>query len=86
MSGVNWTCPFCGRDTVINYECIHEASTDMELPNACGRQRLQFRFIVCPNEKCMRFTLSASLVSLDRGKGNVTVEMKDHAWGLGASQ
>lgn len=82
MSGVNWTCPFCGRDTVINYECIHEGSTDMELPNACGRQRLLFRFIVCPNERCLRFTLTASLISLDRDNGNVAVPLKDHAWGL----
>ncbi|OPY76317.1 MAG: hypothetical protein A4E63_00152 [Syntrophorhabdus sp. PtaU1.Bin050] len=57
----HWTCPFCNRDTVITAERIHNDHTDLTIPNAEGPRRLTSHFIVCPNPKCKKTTLSVAL-------------------------
>lgn len=57
----HWTCPFCNRDTTITQERHHSGFTDLVIPNAEGEWRLQSLFIVCPNPKCKKTTLSVSL-------------------------
>jgi hypothetical protein len=57
----HWTCPFCSRDTTITAERVHSTYTDLRISNAEGPLRLSSRFIVCPNPKCKRTTLSVSL-------------------------
>jgi hypothetical protein len=57
----HWTCPFCNRDTTITQERQHSSFTDLVIPNAEGEWRLQSLFIVCPNPKCKKTTLSVSL-------------------------
>lgn len=57
----HWTCPFCNRDTVITAERVHSTYTDMAISNAEGPRRLASQFIVCPNPKCKKTTLSVSL-------------------------
>jgi len=82
MSSMNWTCPFCGRDTVINYESIQEGNFALDLPNASGPKRFDFRFIVCPNEKCRKFTLTAALVKMEQQQGRMTTLDIEKSWGL----
>ena len=60
----HWTCPFCNRDTTVTEERLHSSFTDLTIPNAEGLRRLQSQFIVCPNPKCKRITLSVSLHAL----------------------
>jgi hypothetical protein len=57
----NWTCPFCNSDTTITEERIHTNSTALIIPNADGPRRLKSLFIICPNPKCKKITLSVSL-------------------------
>lgn len=59
----HWTCPFCNRDTVVTNGCQTD-STDLTFPNAEGARRLSSVFIVCPNPKCRKFTLSVALNDL----------------------
>jgi hypothetical protein len=82
MSSMNWTCPFCGHDTVINLESIQEGDFTFDLPNASGPKRFDFRFVVCPNEKCRNFTLTASLAKLGNEHGRMTALDVEKSWGL----
>jgi hypothetical protein len=57
----HWTCPFCNRDTTITAQRVHATYTDMVIDNAEGPRRLSSQFIICPNPKCRKITLSTAL-------------------------
>ncbi|MBI5374465.1 MAG: DUF4145 domain-containing protein [Candidatus Schekmanbacteria bacterium] len=66
----HWTCSFCNRDTTITKESFHSDFTDLIIPNADGSRRLQLLFIICPNPKCKKITLSVSLHILSKDQWN----------------
>jgi hypothetical protein len=52
-----WSCPYCNRDTTIT----DSFSTDffvLKLKNAEGFRRFNTTLIVCPNAKCLCYTLA----------------------------
>ncbi len=63
MSEYVWQCPFCGSDQSVTDNERQVAIADLTLPNADGPRRLVSKFVVCPNAKCRKFSLSASLHS-----------------------
>src|SRR5271157_3482211 len=56
----NWTCPYCERDTTITDTQIAFSQTS-SLESADGYFVFAGQFIACPNPKCTRVTLIASL-------------------------
>jgi hypothetical protein len=61
MSEYIWQCPFCGTDQPVTDNERQVALADLTLPNADGPRRLVTKFVVCPNPKCRKFSLTASL-------------------------
>lgn len=58
--GFNWTCPHCQRHVTIT-NTISGNHTTLYHKNADGRYTLIATFIVCPNPKCMKYTLDVRL-------------------------
>ena len=56
---LDWTCPFCNRDATITGHNVASGSNMFELTNSEGLRRLFTTFVVCPNPKCKKFTLTA---------------------------
>ena len=62
MSGKSWVCPHCERPVTITAKDIFETEVQLtEEKNAEGDHELFTRFIVCPNEKCRKFTIESEL-------------------------
>src|ERR1035438_49878 len=57
----DWTCPFCGRDVTLTSHNTHSVSTVLEIENEDGPKAVECEFIVCPNPKCKKFSLTAKL-------------------------
>ncbi|MFA6546013.1 MAG: DUF4145 domain-containing protein [Limisphaerales bacterium] len=74
MNDFNWTCPFCDRDSAITIERYVSESVFLTIANSTGPVGLQVMFIVCPNQKCCRFTLKTELFpAFKDGRGNMNV-------------
>jgi len=56
-----WTCPFCNHDTIIPSSNVASSGSWFTIENAHCPKRLDYTFVVCPNPKCMEFTLSVFL-------------------------
>jgi hypothetical protein len=56
----HWTCPYCDRDTTITGTYATD-SFSLRIENAEGERFFRTVLIVCPNPKCMRFTLTISM-------------------------
>lgn len=78
----HWTCPFCDRDTTITQERQTLSHVDLLIPNAEGPRRLNIVFIVCPNPKCRRFTLSADLRLWQMGASGPIIGKRLQSWKL----
>lgn len=65
MSEYLWQCPFCGTDQAVSEEGRQASFADLTVENADGPRRLVAKFVVCPNPKCRKFSLTASLHSLE---------------------
>jgi len=61
MEARHWTCPYCGRASVVRDGDIYTKHADLTIPNARGNLRLEALFIVCPSQECRQFALSLSL-------------------------
>ncbi len=61
MKNFSWTCPFCNQPVTITKESVSEDRHILEIDNAKGKQFLVYRFIVCPNPKCKKFSLEVNL-------------------------
>lgn len=58
----HWVCPFCGRDTTIQSENIKKDQAFFTIDNIFKKYHLlNSTYIVCPNIKCMRFSISVTL-------------------------
>jgi hypothetical protein len=67
MKTFSWTCPFCNQPVTITEESISEGRHILKINNAEGDQFLAYRFIVCPNPKCKRFSLEVNLAKAGHG-------------------
>lgn len=65
MSEYLWHCPFCNGDQTVTEEARQASFSDLSIENADGPRRLVVKFVVCPNPRCRRFSLSVSLHSLE---------------------
>ncbi len=65
MSEYLWHCPFCNRDQTVTDKGRQISFADLIIANAEGPRRLVTKFVVCPNPECNKFSLTASLHSLE---------------------
>lgn len=61
MSDFNWTCPHCEHAVTISEGRITGEEHTLYISNFDGRRTLTTTFIVCPNQECRKFTLTATL-------------------------
>jgi hypothetical protein len=61
MSDFNWICPHCEHAVTISGSRYSNGTHTLKIPNANGRRIISTKFIVCPNPKCLNFTLTATL-------------------------
>lgn len=73
MSEYLWHCPFCNTDQTVTDQDRQVAFGDLAIANADGPRRLVVKFTVCPNPACRKFSLNASLHTLElSGKRSYT--------------
>jgi hypothetical protein len=61
---LNWTCPHCSLPTVITESSIVKTNSgQVNMQKSFGSVELECIFIVCPNIKCKKLTLTATLFS-----------------------
>lgn len=65
MSEYLWQCPFCTTEQTLTEKGRQASFADLTLENDEGPRRLVVKFVVCPNPKCSKFSLSASLHGLE---------------------
>src|SRR5512140_771637 len=58
-------CPFCNTDQTVTEEGRQVTLADLTIENADGPRRLVVKYVVCPNPKCRKFSLNASLHTLE---------------------
>ena len=58
---INWRCPFCDYNAVIQRNDHHGSDTWLTVKNAAGPRFVRLSFIVCPNRDCQKFTMSLTL-------------------------
>jgi len=63
MTSFHWTFPYCDRDTTIT-SSFSTSYFDLKLKNAAGLRRFSTLLIVCPNLKCLKFTLTITVREL----------------------
>ena len=61
MSTFNWTCPHCQRAVAIISDRVSSGQHTLRTDNVEGQVTLKSLFIVCPNQDCRRFTLTAAI-------------------------
>jgi len=62
-----WTCPYCNHDTTIVDANYKKQSNFLVISNSIGQRILDVEWIVCPNEECNKYSLSAGLFELFNG-------------------
>ncbi|MDP8267523.1 MAG: DUF4145 domain-containing protein [Candidatus Tenebribacter davisii] len=62
--GFVWTCPYCNSKTTIKGDNLRISKYDMTLNNADGIKQFTTKWIICPNDECNKFTLTAFLHNL----------------------
>lgn len=61
MTSFSWRCPFCNQNATITEENYKTTHHEFDLYNKYGTQVVIITSIVCPNEKCREYTVSAVL-------------------------
>ncbi len=79
---MDWTCPYCGRNATLGMTNMHSDYTVLENSNAHGPCILRYWFNICPNSKCKKFTLSASLERAQEERGEWKSKGQIHFWSL----
>ena len=82
MADLNWTCPHCERAVTISDERFSTGRHTLWIQNAEGRRSFVTTFIVCPNQECRRFTLTAALFDSDQLPGGERLKAKLQEWNL----
>lgn len=79
----DWTCPFCSRNATLTNENLHYDNTVLEKSNVYGPCMLTLSFNICPNLKCKKFTLAATLTHAEEDEhGRWKSKGVIHAWDL----
>lgn len=79
----NWECPHCERAVTITDERITSNYHTLYIENAEGLRTFSSTFIVCPNRKCRKLTLQASLhESEPNSRGGTRLTKKLQEWAL----
>jgi len=65
MGEYSWQCPFCSTDQTVTDADRQVSFADLTRENIDGPRRLVIKYVVCPNPKCRRFSLNASLHTLE---------------------
>ncbi|RJQ37854.1 DUF4145 domain-containing protein [Candidatus Microgenomates bacterium] len=78
-----WTCPFCDRDSTLGSQDYDDFSSGLRIENSDGGKKVfQGLFIVCPNPKCKKITLTASLHVARQSGYDLFPGEKTHTWSL----
>src|SRR5579859_2590363 len=79
----NWTCPYCDRDTTIT-DTYSTAEFNLNTNSAQGQRHFTTLLIVCPNPRCLKFTLQISMYPRAHGGGNYWVDGNEalQTWNL----
>jgi hypothetical protein len=62
----DWTCPFCRRDATLTDQATHSCETYLKRENTDGFRCFYTFFVICPNPKCKKFTLTAALFKAEQ--------------------
>jgi Domain of unknown function (DUF4145) len=82
MPDFNWKCPHCEHAVTITEQRYSTSWHTLRIQNSVGRRTLISMFIVCPNQDCRKFTLTADLhVSALQGN-NESLGEELNAWKL----
>ncbi|MEW6047305.1 MAG: DUF4145 domain-containing protein [Bacillota bacterium] len=60
----SWQCPFCKSYATIRERDSKRWHLDLDLPSADGHHVLLIDYIVCPNDACRKFTLTAMMAKV----------------------
>jgi len=82
MEDFNWICPHCEHAVTISESRFSSGSHILKIDNAVGRRTLTSTFIVCPNPKCKKFTLAASLYKSSPTASGEHFNGKLQSWSL----
>jgi len=58
---LQWTCPFCERESVVPASKLKWHADWMAIENARGPHRVAYRLVVCPNQACRQFAFTVFL-------------------------
>jgi hypothetical protein len=80
MDSFPWVCSRCGHAATIREDDTVFGESILDIENEDGERYLTCSFIVCPNPKCKRFTLTATLKEIKRGltAGQVSSSIGSH--------
>jgi hypothetical protein len=82
MSEYAWHCPFCSKDQTVSAEGRSISFADCSIPNADGNRRLVVKYVVCPNPDCRKFSLTASLHTLEINGNRTYTGKQVKTWDL----
>lgn len=82
MSEYLWHCPFCCTDQTVTDGERQVSFADLSVENADGPRRLVAKYVVCPNPKCRKFSLTASLHGLSTAGGRTYTGKHLKTWNL----
>ncbi len=83
MEKASWTCPFCNRDTTIGDDDTDIFRGYNRVASIDGYKILVGKFIVCPNPKCKKLTLSVDLFKGKKDPYEITnTGIKMNSWNL----
>jgi hypothetical protein len=82
MSEYLWLCPFCNTEQTVTSEGRHAAFVDLTIENADGPRRLVVKYVVCPNPRCRKFSLTASLHALESTGNRSYTGKHEKSWSL----
>jgi hypothetical protein len=80
----HWTCPFCGRDTVVPDSHFVVTIDPIGLDTKYKNLGIERRVIACPNLHCKELALEESLVEWEQRHqmGGLTIKQVLHRWPL----
>jgi hypothetical protein len=82
MSEYLWHCPFCNKEQTITEQGRQVSFGDLAIENADGPRRLVVKYVVCPDPACRKFSLNASLHSLELSNGRAYTGKHLKTWAL----
>lgn len=77
MKPFSWQCPYCGHHSTITDRNFHSQQHGLSIENAHGPKVLFTYYIVCPNEECNEYVLTAVLNDSKHGWHEGTIQHYD---------